>query len=209
MSARRRKKGDVEWFPLDEVSKQEEMAGVEVGLKHIGPGVHRRWLTKMAAIHQQDKLRMVKQRAGMTREQAPELFPPEPEGGDIVVATAEGYEELLDYGKEILFQIIVGIKGWEDLPDHTECKTDEKKHAVIEELDRIGMIDHLMRPAREMQALKRQQFLVSEGDGGVRTGGSAADPDVGSGNGVVDGDAGGGDGLPVRRDVRSRRRQGV
>jgi len=149
----RRTKGEVEWLSLEDLAGPD-YAGMKVGVRHEGPGLARTWQLRMRAIQLAETRRLATLRKGLTREDAPDLWP---ESGGLV--TPEGLGEALGLTRDVVRAVLADTEG---LPAHED--------AVVE-LERIGALHYLLQPIMEVQQLTRAQFPAAETARDTETGG--------------------------------------
>lgn len=126
-----RKKGDIETVKLDEVTGDAALAGLEVDLRHEGPGICKRWVFALQRLKQEELRRIVIAREGLTPELAPELF-----DGKVVKIK----RPRIDITNEMLDGLLE--KATEDYADDTEVA--EWGRATVVEL--VAMVKALKEP---------------------------------------------------------------
>lgn len=156
MTTRRRKKGEVEWVDLGEFSK--DLKGLEVGLRHEGPGVLRDWHLRMQAVRLEELRRAVKAREGLTPDTAPEFFDKlRDDHGNVRVQTPEGVRALLALAVEVVAEVLTGARG--------ETEVLVEGVPLSSEMARLGVIEGLMQRAMEVQSLTVAERFPAEGSG--------------------------------------------
>lgn len=157
-----RKKGCIEWIKLEDVVPQDDpvrglvpLAGVEVGLRHVGPVEARRMGRALQAFRLAELRRIVAAREGLTPDVAPHLFEIDTQA-TVIVVTPEGAEESDRVIRAILEPVVAGARGLD---------VGEEPGAVLDELDRLSLLPHLVRPALEVQAVSAAQFPPPPGAG--------------------------------------------
>lgn len=161
-----RSKGDIESFDLGELSGLDELRGVSVHIQHIGPGLHRQWALRGMRIQQDEMLRLVELRRGVSKEECPELWS---EDFMTVEAAQAGLEESIRVVEECVSHVS-GLGPLEGVKD---------PKIITEELTRLGVEELVMKKAMEVQALSPPQFPSST-DPRDASGERAPSDDVGS-----------------------------
>ena len=154
-----RAKGDIEKFNLhDDLGGPEELRSVTVSIQHVGPGLQRKWALTWKRIFHDEQLRLIKLRKGFTKEEAPYLWPDE----TTTLVTPEGEEAGMKAAQEIIGDAVTAVEGWGPLQG---VKDPE---ALMEELERLGVVQEVMSKCAEVQALTPRQFPIGAGSGDVR-----------------------------------------
>lgn len=174
-------KGSIEWSDLGELANEPELAGLRLGICHLGPGIVRRWgmeqqrwrmdevrrLRTLIAAEGEDMVRelFADQLRAMEANRQDRLAALEHDGQPIpddlreplplakAVLTPEGQEELIALQKRVLTEVVV------QLGQETDAEV------IVEELDRLGVLVPAFVRAQEVQRLAPAQFLASAGAG--------------------------------------------
>lgn len=160
MAKRPPQKGAIEFVALHpEISDDEKTAGVEIGIRHVGPRQAREWARRFAAIRdaEQNRIRKIRREViedcggdrGAAAEEAPHVFA---DGFATPDADAE-YEALFS---EMFAAAIGAVRGVEGLSEESE----EEAQAYCEYLDTPGLLK-LALAILDQQSLTPRQFFRS------------------------------------------------
>ena len=144
-----RRKGDREWHRLP-----GSLSEIEVAIEHVGPGRAKEWTFRLQALQLTDLRRVVDLRAGLTKEDAPQLWERN-DSGQLTYTTPDGRRDQLELISDILRECCAGIRGH---PDGEACKTAEERAQFLSD---IAADDYLIGPVLEQQALMAPLPLVA------------------------------------------------
>lgn len=162
-----KKKGDIEWIRLSdrippdaEIRVMVPVAGIEVGIRHVGPADAKRMGRELQAFKLRELRRVLVAREGLTEEMAPQLWNVDPKAA-VVVATPEGLEEVDGVLAKVLLPVVAQARG-------LDCEPTPE--AIVEELTRLGLLAFLVVPALGVQAVSAAQFPAAAGAGVAQPG---------------------------------------
>lgn len=149
-----KKLGSIEWVDLHALTADDQFAGVQIGIKHVGRAKAREWALRLQGTRTREMKRIVEMRRGFTPEEMPELFEKD-DRGDFRASTEEGNRESVASFMSIIRECIGGVRGIEGLDE----ETDEKKLGDM--IDYLGVAEYLVGPAMEAQSLTAEQSFLS------------------------------------------------
>jgi len=172
-------RGSIETFDVGAITGVDALLGLQLGLRHEGPGIVRRWamlqqrwrMTEARRVHAliaqdgeamvrelyRDHLEVVEQArldqlTELEHDGQPvpdHLREPAPLARSIL--TPEGQDELVALQREVVAQVAVRLG---DLTDPA---------AIVDELDRLGALGAAFVRAQEVQRLTAGQFPAAQG----------------------------------------------
>lgn len=157
-----RRKGEIEWVPLF-----GPLGGLEVGIEHVGPETHFRWMRGFDALRYRELPRIRKIREGLDdfKEVLPHLWPSTFDS--IVMVSEEGRVEEIELARKALHDCVRAIRK-----DGIDIGMDPA--ACVAEIERWGLRDAMFFRAIEIQSLEKTDPLA-ESDRAPPVDGSAAD----------------------------------
>lgn len=159
------KKDSVEWIDLGPLDPR--FAGVEVGVRHVGPKQARAWGYQLLSDQLEEAKRLVKMREGFTAESLPQLF------GEQTM-TMEGIKQSDETVGRILSESVAGLRSSNGTG--TGVKDNDPEDA-LRALEYLSLADRL-RLSQEIiarQNLTREQFHVAADSSDVERAGTADD----------------------------------
>ena len=177
----RKAKGAVEVYDLGTITGEPALVGLELGLRHEGPGIVRRWgmlqqrwrmdeAKRVRALIADEGEAMVREMyadhlAALERARLDQVVELEHHGRPVpehlreptpllrAVLTPEGQEALVQLQREVVRQVAAHLG---DLTD---------PEAIADELDRLGALGAAFARAQEVQRLTATQFPPAAGAG--------------------------------------------
>lgn len=165
-----KRKGDIEWLrvttlleerlakeepPADEEQAKaraeaqaktlEGLAGLEVGLEHVGPSLAKEWIRKGEAVTLANLRELRDLRREFTREEAPQFYEADAAPGAV--------ERLADYAREVLLSCVVGLRGVEGLATE-RAKDVGERESIVDALMGLGLGLVLAEEAARVQRLR-------------------------------------------------------